>query len=201
MVAQVTRPDLSHDDALKVVNRKLSLNVEKGRSSVHVDARPDDGVVWIDEAGAFSTGTVELDIKGKDALQQSFVGLAFHGTTDTSFEVIYFRPFNFQSTDSLRRSHAVQYVALPGYDWQALRSAHPGVYEHAIGDAPAPNEWFHARITVSAGQIAVYVNGDSRPCLIVTPLAGTRSGRLGFWVGNNSDGDFSNLVIQPKKNP
>ena len=67
----------------------LVLNVEKGRSSVHVDARPDDGVVWIDEAGAFSTGTVELDIKGKDALQQSFVGLAFHGTTDTSFEVIY----------------------------------------------------------------------------------------------------------------
>jgi len=43
----------------------------------------------------FSNGTIELDIRGKDLFQQSFVGIAFHGVDNETYDGIYFRPFNF----------------------------------------------------------------------------------------------------------
>jgi len=42
----------------------------------------------------------------------------------------------------------------------------------------------------------VYVNGDKKPSLSVQPLADYSKGNIGFWVGNNSDGDFSNITIK-----
>lgn len=135
-------------------------------------------------------------IKGKDVQQQSFVGLAFHGVSDSNFDVVYFRPFNFRSPDTVRRSHAVQYVSLPRYDWQKLREIYPGKYEHGLANPPDPNEWFHATISVTQNKIEVYMNRDTKPCLVVSPLSGVATGKIGFWVGNNSDGDFANLVVE-----
>jgi len=49
---------------------------------------------------------------------------------------------------------------------------------------------------VDATNIAVYVNDDKDPSLVVKPISNHTTGKIGFWVGNNSDGDFSNLTIR-----
>ncbi len=144
----------------------------------------------------FSQGTVEFDVRGRDLLQQSFVGLAFHGQDDKTYEAVYFRPFNFRATDPVRRVHAVQYVALPGHPWQKLRTEHPDHYEAALSPAPDPDDWFHVRVEVAGGQVSIFVNGAASPALSVERLGPWTGGRLGLWVGNNSGGDFANLTIR-----
>ncbi|HEV2479745.1 MAG TPA: hypothetical protein VGS79_08765 [Puia sp.] len=51
----------------------------------HMSEAPGDGIAWIKGQG-FIEGTIELDIRGKDAFQQSFVGIAYHGVDDSTFE-------------------------------------------------------------------------------------------------------------------
>src|SRR5579872_6372654 len=112
-----------------VVNRAFQEDTVTG--VIHMDERDGDGIAWIKDE-TFTAGTIDFDAKGKDILQRSFVGFAFHGVNDSTFEAVYFRPFNFRNTDVTRQAHCVQYVALPGYDWQRLRTEHPGVYEQAV---------------------------------------------------------------------
>jgi hypothetical protein len=177
-----------------VHNRTISITNDGGVQVIHLNDRDNDGVAWIN-GEQFTQGSIEVDIKGKDVLQRSFVGIALHGINDTTFEVIYFRPFNFRSTDPARKAHAVQYVALPGYDWPKLRSEHPNQYEKPIDPAPDPNEWFHARIEVSGSTIKVFVNNNTTPALIVDELVHTNGKMVGYWVGNGSDGNWKNLKI------
>src|SRR5882757_765320 len=87
-------------------NRSMSLGEESG--SVHLDARTGEGIAWIKDK-KFKQGTIEFDVKGKDAFMASFVGIAFHGVNEAIYEAVYFRPFNFQSTDLTRVMHGVQY--------------------------------------------------------------------------------------------
>ncbi len=143
----------------------------------------------------FSDGIIDLDIKGKDVFQQSFVGVAFHGADNKTLDAVYFRPFNFQATDSARRIHAVQYVSHPDNTWFVLRQNYNGKYEKAIIPPPDPDKWFHVRIVIRYPQVSVYVNNSPDPSLVVDQLNERRSGKIGLWVGNNSDGDFANLKI------
>gem|GEM_PF-6071604 len=44
------------------------------------------------------------------------------------YEAVYFRPFNFRSSDPVRKGHAVQYVANPGcFGWGMGRMATGGI--------------------------------------------------------------------------
>jgi hypothetical protein len=52
--------------------------------------------------------------------------------------------------------------------------------------------------SADAHKIQVFVNNDSKSSLVVKPLNNYTTGKIGFWVGNNSDDDFSNLIIQNK---
>jgi hypothetical protein len=166
-----------------------------GNRSVRLDAQSNDGVAWISGLD-FESGVIEFGVKGKNIPQQSFVGIAFHGTNDSTFEVIYFRPFNFGSDDTTRKNHSVQYVYLPKFDWSFLRDRYPGKYEHSTTNPPNPENWFHAKILIEPGKIAVFENNDQKASLIVKTLNTTISGKVGFWVGNNSEGDFSNLSVK-----
>jgi hypothetical protein len=123
------------------------------------------------------------------------VGVAFHGLDDTTYDAVYFRPFNFRTADSARHAHAVQYVSHPTYPWQKLREEHPGQYERGVTPAPDPNGWFHARIVVAGPKVSVYVADATEPSLVATLLSDRRKGRVGLWVGNGSGGDFANLRI------
>jgi hypothetical protein len=175
-----------------VINRSMSAGTDPG--SIHLNEVDGDGKAWIN-GKSFTNGTIEFDIKGKDKMQGSFVGFAFHGLNDSTYEAIYFRPFNFRSTDPVRKSHAVQYVAGPKYDWLKLRTEFPNKYEQPITPAPDPEQWFHVRITVENEKIIVYVNNNDQPSLTVVPLVKTGGKMIGYWVGNTSGGDWKNLRL------
>ena len=185
---------LTESHKLKPAGSEIAPFSEQGKKGVRFSEKEKDGVAWIDGL-TFSNGTIELDIKGRDALQKSFVGVAFHGADDQTMDVIYFRPFNFQSTDPVRKIHAVQYVSSPDFGWQRLREEQNGKYEKGIEPPPSANEWFHARIVVHSPKIDVYVNGNSKPSLTVDKLNTRQKGKIGLWVGPFSNGDFANLTI------
>ncbi|WP_153797021.1 hypothetical protein [Foetidibacter luteolus] len=195
---RVSEPDfakLSNDKKVKPVNREMSLSTEADyKNGIHLNEQPGVGVTWLPKP-TFSNGTIEFDVKGKDVPQQSFVGIAFHGKNDSTYDAVYFRPFNFKSSDTARKNHSVQYIAMPLYDWPTLRSRHPGVYEDSLYDAPDPNGWFHVSILIQSPTISVFVNRNKKASLVVKKLNERNDGKIGFWVGNGSGGDFANLKL------
>jgi hypothetical protein len=52
---------------------------------------------------------------------------------------------------------------------------------------------------VEPKKISVYVNGNSNPSLVVEPLVPVAGKQIGYWVGNNSAGDWKNLVTEAAK--
>jgi hypothetical protein len=154
------------------------------------------GIVWLKDM-TFSEGTIELDIKGNDGMQQTFPGVVFHGVDTMTYDAVYFRPFNFQSPDPVRKIHAVQYISSPDFGWQVLRETKNGMYEKAVTPAPGANDWFHATIVVKGKEINVYVNNSKTPSLTVTKLNDRTDGKIGLWCdGSVRPGDFANLVIR-----
>jgi glyoxylase-like metal-dependent hydrolase (beta-lactamase superfamily II) len=185
---------LADGKSAQVFNRTLTVSTESGRTVVHADARPGEGGVLL-EGVQLGEGTIEVDLKGKDVAQRSFLGIAFHVVDWTTLDAVYFRPFNFRAAEAERRSHSVQYVSHPTYTWQRLRAERPGQFEQAIDPPPDPNGWFHARIVLSGGRVEVYVNGAAKPSLAVEDLGAAKSGSVGLFVGNGSDGSFAALSI------
>ncbi|MDB5127403.1 family 16 glycoside hydrolase, partial [Mucilaginibacter sp.] len=177
------------------VNRQLSFG---GDGSLHLNDVDNVGIAWINNM-QFKNGTIEFDVKGNDKPQGSFVGIAYHGLNDTTYECVYFRPFNFLAADPVRKSHGVQYIAVPKYDWPLLREKYPNKYEQAVLPAPDPNAWFHVRITVTPKKVSVYVNGVQKAMLEVEPLVNTGGTKIGYWVGNGSPGDWKTLKITESK--
>jgi len=186
--------DLKSGDNCVTLNRIMSPLKDGSRSGISLDEREGNGLVWLDEL-SFTSGTIEVDIRGKNKPGQSFVGIAFHGAGDNAYDAIYFRPFNFQSPDANRKSHSVQYISMPDHDWSILRQQFPGKYESELTESVNPDEWFHVRIEVEENSVAVFVNGDTKPSLVVEKLNERERGSVGLWVGNGSAGDFSNLVV------
>jgi len=164
---------------------------------VTFDGRPGSGAAWLDEF-EFENGTIEVSIRGKNNPGRSFVGVAFRGVDDEIYDAIYFRPFNFLADNDLSRSHAVQYVSHPENTWSRLREEHTDVYENALIDPPDPDAFFKARIVISKPEIRVYVEDDTEPSLVVNELTDRVGGRIGLWMGNNSDGSFAELVVEPE---
>ena len=181
---------------VEVFNRSIEKIKENGKEFIRFSEAANFGVAWL-VGKDFSEGTIEFDARGRDVFQKSFIGVAFHGTDNLTYEAIYFRPFNFQATDSVRHIHAVQYIYEPKFTWKILRETRNGEFEAAMFP---PNvqatDWFHAKVEVKAGKIRVFVNGADKPCLEVTTLNPKgKSGKIGFWVGDNANGDFANLKI------
>src|SRR5262245_52077329 len=185
---------LAEAKGLKVFNRSLSVIVDGARKGVRLSESPGEGIAYL-EGVEFADGAIEVDIRGKDVLQQSFVGVAFHGLDEKSYDAIYFRPFNFKNEDQARRLRAVQYISHPTYTWQKLRTEHPGKYEQPVNPVPDPNGWFHARVVVASPKVSVFVNDAKEPSLVVTQLSDRKKGLVGLWVA--SGGDFANFKIVP----
>lgn len=179
-----------------VHNRSIQQLTENGREILRFSEAQGAGLAWVKDL-EFSEGIIEFDAKGRDVLQKSFLGIAFHGTDNETYETVYFRPFNFLSSDSVRRIHAVQYSFEPRFGFQQLRNTEKDKYESAIRPAGTkPTEWFHVKVEVREKKIRVFVNGERQPCMEVTTLnPGGTGKKIGFWVGNSSNGDFANLKI------
>lgn len=181
---------------LQVFNRGITSVSDGARKGVHLDEKPGDGVAYL-RGSELGNGTIEFDVRGKDVQGQSFVGVAFHGVDGTTYDAIYFRPFNFSTADSARHSHAVQYISHPTYTWQKLRTERPGVFERPVSPAPDPNAWFHVRVVVASPKVSVFVGDAKEPSLVVDLLSDRTQGLVGLWVGNGSGGDFADLKIIP----
>ena len=188
--------ELAEGKGLKVFNRSVSSLNDGAKKGVRLNEKPGDGVAYL-QGIEFTNGTIEFDVKGKDVQQQSFVGVAFHGVDGTTYDAIYFRPFNFRAEDPARRSRAVQYISHPTYTWQKLRAEQPGKYEQAVNPVPDPNAWFHVRVVVGSPKVSVFVGDAKEPSLVVNQLSDRKKGLVGLWVGNNSAGDFANFKIVP----
>ncbi len=178
-------------------SRTIELKGEPGREYLAIVGEPDTvGLVW-SPALAFTDGDIEFDVRGRDIPGHSFVGIAFHIASDTSFDAVYLRPFNFQAADSARRAHAVQFVSSPAYPWDRLRTEQPGVFEKAVPASLDPGGWIHVRVRVRGPAIDVFLDRAEIPVLSVVNPSPHRSGGVGYFVHGTSVGDFRNLVIRP----
>ncbi|PKP32313.1 MAG: hypothetical protein CVU00_11810 [Bacteroidetes bacterium HGW-Bacteroidetes-17] len=190
-------PDLSSVNNEKIWNvYNRIVNFDKAENAIQFNAQPLDGVVWVKDL-SFGDGVIELDIKGSDHQGRSFVGIAFHGLDEETYDGIYFRPFNFKSPE--RNSHSVQYISHPEKTWSYLRSNFSEQYENPVIPVPDPNDWFHAKIEIVYPHVKVYVNNSEIASLEIEQLSDRKTGWIGLWAGNNSDGAFKNLVIKKSK--
>jgi hypothetical protein len=180
---------------LRVVNRQAT-RLPARSDAVHLSAGEQVGLAWVDGTD-FGDGTIELDVRGKDVFQQSFVGIAFHGKNDTTYESVYIRPFNFRATDPARHQHAVQYMTVPEFDWPRLREQFPEEFENPVNTTLSPTDWVALRIVVRGPRVQVFVGQVANVTLEVRKLGTLDRGLVGLWVGNTSDGDFANLRITP----
>jgi len=143
----------------------------------------------------FSYGTIEVDIRGRNEFLHSFPGIAFHASdTSRAYDLVYFRPFNFRSTDPVRRTWSIQYSSGPEYDYENLRKEHKGEFESEILPNPKPEDWIHARIVIGKDSIKVYVNGMDKPSLVTRVLHNRDKGMIGLWL-DYTTADFANLSI------
>lgn len=186
--------------AWKIVHATAEAVDMDGRRAVRLKAEGDSANRFIGQAlpsgVEFATGMIEVDLKGRNIRQQSFLGVVFNVDDERTFEAVYFRPFNFRAEEPFR-SRAVQYIAWPENTWDKLRQATPGRYENRVDPVPDPECWFHARIEIVETQVKVYVDGASAPCLVVDRLnRGDCARPVGLWV-DVAEGLYANLVVIP----
>jgi hypothetical protein len=135
-------------------------------------------VAWV-EGSDFKSGTIEVDIRGREDLQQNYVGVAFHRQDDNTYEAVYLRPFNFRAPDPVRKQHAVQYIKLPGFDFDDLRDDFPEEFENPVAASVEPTDWVRLRVVVAGSTVQIYVGPVRQVTLEVRKLGeldGARSG-------------------------
>lgn len=188
---------------LEAVNVKLEDVSYKGKKAVRVIALDGAETLAIIKNSAFENGVIEIDVAGTtlpnaNGGARGFIGLAFRTRMADSarYECFYIRPTNGRAEDQLRRNHSTQYISHPNYTWFKLRDEKPGVYE-SYTDL-VEGEWTHIKIEVKDDKARLYVNGASQPCVIIQDLKfGKSTGAIALWVGQGTDGYFTNLKIGP----
>lgn len=175
-------------DALEIVNRTATAS----DGEIHLSAAPDSGLAWV-EGVALNEGCLALEVRGSNEFGRSFVGIAFRGVDQTAYDVVYVRPFVFQSDNPDYVANGLQYMSMPDFPWPVLRERSPGVYETSIGSTPLPESWVELVVRFRAGRVQVRVNDAPAPQLDLPFLTDTSGTRVGLWVGNNSSGAFRNL--------
>ncbi|ULQ55241.1 hypothetical protein KJS94_11365 [Flavihumibacter rivuli] len=179
---------------LSVVNRDAQLATDGGRPYLKLSEAKGEGLVWL-PVEDFENGKIVIDMRGKDVLQRSFIGIAFHGVNDSTYEGVYCRPFNFFATDSIRRIHAIQYISHPEFTWKRLREERNAQFEQEIINPPDPNGWFTMTLVIEGDTVRAFINDARTPSLVVRRLGANKVGRLGLFMGDSSGGDFRSMVV------
>ncbi|UGU17223.1 hypothetical protein LS482_04970 [Sinomicrobium kalidii] len=187
--------EINFDKAhLELVNREIIATDEKEAGTLALNAKEGGGMAVIKNID-FDTGTIALALKGENNPGKSFIGIAFNIRNDSTYEAIYFRPFNFKSDKSASREHSIQYISPPQYTWEFLRTRHEGVYEAAYPDPPSPDEWFEIKVKIDSNKVYVYDKESGTELLNVNRLEKQVSNKIGLWTGNNSKGTFKNMRV------
>jgi hypothetical protein len=191
---QFTLFDLQLNGELTAINREAMAITQGDETYYQMYEGQGEGLVWL-PIKDFENGTIEIEMRGKDLFQRSFIGVAFHGVNDSIYDAVYCRPFNFLATDSVRHIHAIQYISHPVFTWKKLRETRNAQFEKQIINPPYPNGWFTMRLEISATTIKAYINQDKNPALVVEKLSTTKKGKLGIFVGDGAGGDFRRIKI------
>lgn len=197
LLSQTVIPGVENKSELDIHNREVNI-IMQDEGNVHgiiFDAKEGDGLAIFKNI-EFENGTIEFDVKGKNVPGKSFVGLAFHIQDFKTFNAVYFRPFNFTNPDKTRSGHSVQYICHPDFPWYKLRQDFPEQFENPVSPVPNPEDFFHAKVIIKWPWVSVYVENATEPSLKVKMKSKFRNGKVGFWVGNGSDGEFKNLVVK-----
>jgi hypothetical protein len=189
--------DLYKKGKLQVVNRDIKSVSENDKNFIQLSENKEEGLVWLPTKD-FKNGKITIKMRGKDVLQRSFVGVAFHGLNDTTYDAVYCRPFNFFAKDSVRKIHAIQYISHPIFTWKKLRDERNGVFEKEIINPPNPNDWFTMTLIIDKKSVKAFINQDVKPSLVVEKLNDRQNGKLGIFVGDGAGGDFEKIIIEPK---
>lgn len=180
---------------LEVGSRNVTPIAERA-GAIHIAEGSDLSVIWLDGTD-FSEGTIELEVRGRNVLQRSFLGVAFHRRDDKTYDAVYVRPFNFRAENPDRHQHAVQYMALPDYNWPRLRKEFPEEFENPVDSSVSPTDWVPVRIDVRGRSIRIFVGAAQAPTLEVRKLGSHDRGMVGLWTGAGSDGSFGNVRLTP----
>jgi hypothetical protein len=189
--------DLYQKGKLQIVNREVKLVSENGKNFIQLSENKEEGLIWL-PIKDFKNGKITIKVRGKDVLQRSFVGVAFHGLNDTTYDAVYCRPFNFFAKDSVRKIHAIQYISHPIFTWKKLRDERNGVFEKEIINPPNPNDWFMMTLIINKKSVKAFINQDVKPTLVVEKLNIRQNGKLGIFVGDGAGGDFETIIIETK---
>ena len=176
---------------VRSINREISVT----EKALELNAAEGSGLAILKNV-SFINGTMQLDIKGENNPGKSFVGVAFNIKNDSTYEAIYFRPFNFGSPKKIRREHSIQYIFEPDNSWKKLRTENPGEFEAEFANQPSPDDWFSISLNVQNDRVTVKDAGSGKLLMQVDRLTTTTSDKIGFWVGNNSKGSFRDLRIR-----
>ena len=103
---------LADGKGLNASKRTISRLTDGARNGVRLSEAEGEGPAYLPGI-EFANGTIELDMKGKDVQGASFVGVAFHGVDGTTYDAIYFRPFNFKTEDQGRVLRACNTSPIP----------------------------------------------------------------------------------------
>lgn len=149
----------------------------------------------------FHNGTIEVQVLSQllpDApdFARGFIGLAFRiNEDDSAFESFYIRPTNGQTTDPVRKQHAVQYFSYPKYNFEYFRTHHITDFEGPANIAL--NHWIDLRAEIKDETGKFYLN--DRLVLKVDHLkhGASPQGTIGFFVDIGTKGFFKNLQITP----
>ena len=162
-------------------------------AAIELATGPDDGgVAWLRGAD-LTTGSIEIDVRSAKGDELNFLGLAFHANGEGERDLVYLRPFLFQSPRTNEAAGSVQYMSSPNHPWQSLREEFPGGYETRLDPEPAAGDWVRLRVDVEADLVRVFV--DERPVLQAPKLGTRSSGRVGLWLGFDSRGQFANWKV------
>lgn len=189
--------DLFKKGKITAINREMKSVTENGKNFIQLADDKEEGLVWL-PTKSFKIGKITVKMRGKDVLQRSFIGIAFHGLNDSIYDAVYCRPFNFFAKDSVRKIHAIQYISHPYFTWKRLRQERNGIFEKAIINPPNPNDWFTMTIVLNKKSVKAFINQDSKPSLVIDKLNDRSNGKLGIFVGDGAGGDFEQIIIESK---
>lgn len=187
--------NLQLNGELKAVNREVKSITQGNKNFIQLSENKGEGLVWL-PISDFKNGVLEIEMRGQDVLQKSFVGIAFHAQNDSTFDAVYCRPFNFFAKDPVRRIHAIQYISHPVFTWKKLRDERNAQFEKEIINPPHPDGWFKMKLVIDDKTVKAFINQSEKPSLVVSKLTDSKNGKLGIFVGDGAGGDFRKIVVK-----
>ncbi len=185
--------DLLRKNQFETFNRQISWFSEEERKVIHLPEKEGYGIAWL-RGTYFSEGTVEVDIRTTDMPVNS-AGIAFHGVDNDTMLVVCFGPSYLPPVDPEMETRKVNYLPLPFDSGPETGENFSSYFEKPVNSPDEGKGWLHVKISVRKNQITVFVDNLTDPVLDIEKPDERKSGKIGFWVSDNSGGDFANLKI------